>query len=582
MPMSIGRFGISGLEVEQNSILNKNDLLEKKAEVLYIWLLILTSAFSIVYALVDILLNTPDEAFVVSLPVPFSALCYFLIYNKGHKILSKFLTTLFLSFVVFVNCMQEGIQTGIMVFFIPVIIGTQIILPGKNRKYAIIITAINFLLMTFLLLSNGQIRPNHTITGTELRTEWVLNFLGATLATAFEVGFLLLATNKLQDSLIIAGEKMTKKNLELSLALDSNEKKSAQIQEQLEVIKKSEKEARKLSLIATQTKNSVVITDAEGRVEWVNKAFEKVSGWKLEEILGKRPKDFLLKEAKQDPVSALISEKLRQKSFVETTILNYTKEGVPYYNHLEITPLFDEAGNVESFFSIQQDVTAEITARRKLIEEETRKQKLIAKIAIQSQEIEKNNISNELHENINQILAAAKMHLDVYKSKHFDEDSSLKRAYENISHGLQEINKLSHTLAAPFWDVFDLADAVGEMVREYSKYSAVRVEQRNHMDPSIIIPEEIRLVGYRIVQEHLSNVYKHAQAKNLVIDLTSKEDGLYIEITDDGLGFETDQPTTGHGIMKMQSRVKFYSGEMVIHSSIGKGCKLDVFLPVED
>lgn len=582
MPTSIGRFGISSLELEHNAVLNKEDLLEKKAEVLYGWLLILTSAYSIVYGVIDILLNTPDEALIVSLPVPVSIACYYLLYRRGHKIVSKIITNIVLSSVVFINCYNEGIQTGVLVFFIPVIVGAQLIMPAKERKYAVFLAGLNLMLMAFLLVANQQKHTGHVITGTEMQTEWILNFFGATVATIFEVGFLLLVSNKLQVNVMDATKALEQKNVFLSQALASNELKAHKIHEQLEQIKIAEKEARKLSLIATQTKNSVVITDAEGRVEWVNKAFEKVSGWKLEEVIGKKPKDFLLKEPKQDPVSALISEKLRDKSFVETTVLNYTKDGVPYYNHLEITPLFDEAGNVESFFSIQQDVTEEITARRKLIEEETRKQKLIAKIAIQSQEIEKNNISNELHENINQILAAAKMHLDVYKSKHFDEDVSLKRAYENISHGLQEINKLSHTLAAPFWDVFDLADAIGEMVREYSKYSGVRVDQRNRMDPSIIIPEEIRLVGYRIVQEHLSNVYKHAQANNLVIDLSSKDEGLYIEIIDDGLGFETDQPTTGHGIMKMHSRVKFYSGEMTIHSSIGKGCKLDVFLPVED
>ena len=129
---------------------------------------------------------------------------------------------------------------------------------------------------------------------------------------------------------------------------------------QLQQIKASELELKKLSLIATKAKSGVVITDAFGRVEWVNEAFEKTSGYTLPEILGRKPKDFL---RSHDPVNADARNKLKEflsrKENVETVLVNYDKSGKKYYNQLEITPVFDEKGQHINFISLQKDITVE-------------------------------------------------------------------------------------------------------------------------------------------------------------------------------------------------------------------------------
>ena len=127
-----------------------------------------------------------------------------------------------------------------------------------------------------------------------------------------------------------------------------------------EQIQASKQELQKLSLIATNTPNSVIITDQFGRVEWVNKAFTVTTGYSMEEVLGKKPKDFLQSDKTQDKERQILSEALANKEDVEVTIININKSGNPYYNQLQITPVFNENGEHTHFIAVQKDITKEI------------------------------------------------------------------------------------------------------------------------------------------------------------------------------------------------------------------------------
>ncbi|MEY2691741.1 MAG: hypothetical protein RIT03_131 [Bacteroidota bacterium] len=144
-------------------------------------------------------------------------------------------------------------------------------------------------------------------------------------------------------------------------SLISNRIKSKKLSE-------SEIELKKLSLIATKTKNGVIISDHEGKIEWVNESFSKTTGYSLEEVIGKKPKDFLQRKTTNSSEHEKLSTALQNKENVEVQLINYTKAGVPYYNLLEIIPVFDEKGNHINFISLQKDITSEITFKEKILE----------------------------------------------------------------------------------------------------------------------------------------------------------------------------------------------------------------------
>lgn len=147
----------------------------------------------------------------------------------------------------------------------------------------------------------------------------------------------------------------------------SNHQRSAEIESQLAVIEKSAVELRKLSLIATKTKNGVIITDSHGHVEWVNEAFTKISGYSLDEVVGKKPKDFLQGKNTDEESRKKLSNALWNKEDLELTIVNYDKLGQPYYNQLEIISVFDEQGNHVNFIALQKDITQEIQSQQEML-----------------------------------------------------------------------------------------------------------------------------------------------------------------------------------------------------------------------
>ncbi len=115
--------------------------------------------------------------------------------------------------------------------------------------------------------------------------------------------------------------------------------------------------AKKLSLVANETDNSVIITDAKGRIEYVNPGFTKLTGYEQTDALGKKPGELLQGKLTDVDTVKRISEKLAaQKPFYEE-IMNYNKAGETYWISLAINPVFDDEGNLDKFISIQTNIT---------------------------------------------------------------------------------------------------------------------------------------------------------------------------------------------------------------------------------
>ena len=155
-------------------------------------------------------------------------------------------------------------------------------------------------------------------------------------------------------------------------AVLANRKRSDKIEEQILKITRSENELRKLSLIATKSKSGVIITDSYGRVEWVNDAFTKITGYLLQEVIGRKPKDFLQGKETTDDKRAELSAALAKKEDIEIVLVNRDKAGNPYHNQLEIVSVFDEAGKHINFIAIQKDITDEVNFRQEILQMNSR------------------------------------------------------------------------------------------------------------------------------------------------------------------------------------------------------------------
>ena len=113
---------------------------------------------------------------------------------------------------------------------------------------------------------------------------------------------------------------------------------------------------RMLSLVANETDNAVIISDADGLIEYVNNGFYRLTGWSLEEVKGKKPGSFLQGEETDHRTVDVIRQKLKNREAFYDEILNYRKDGSPYWTSLSINPVFKE-GQLVNFIAVQADIT---------------------------------------------------------------------------------------------------------------------------------------------------------------------------------------------------------------------------------
>ncbi|WP_439882512.1 PAS domain S-box protein [Pontibacter sp. MBLB2868] len=118
-----------------------------------------------------------------------------------------------------------------------------------------------------------------------------------------------------------------------------------------------QRELEKLSLVASKTINGVVILDAEGRVEWVNDGFTRLTGYSKEEVTGKIPSSFLQGEETDSATSRLITEGYKSKKYFTAEVINYRKNREKYWVKIDVSPILDSAGELLNFVAIQTDIT---------------------------------------------------------------------------------------------------------------------------------------------------------------------------------------------------------------------------------
>jgi PAS domain S-box-containing protein len=128
--------------------------------------------------------------------------------------------------------------------------------------------------------------------------------------------------------------------------------------------KQAETDYQRISLVAMHTSNSVIITDVEGRIVWVNRGFEETTGYTLDEVTGKKPGSFLQGPLTQKADIEAVSQAIRERKELTRNLVNYHKNGSTYDIQLQVFPVFDEVGNLQSYVGLQRDISAEVQSSR--------------------------------------------------------------------------------------------------------------------------------------------------------------------------------------------------------------------------
>jgi len=245
---------------------------------------------------------------------------------------------------------------------------------------------------------------------------------------------------------------------------------------------------------------------------------------------------------------------------------------------VEITShLIDYFGKM-SMQVIINDVTERVRLEKELAQQQKLKQQQITEVVLGAQERERFELGQELHDNINQILATSKLYLDVALEENEPRIELLSKSRKNISMAIEEIRKLSRELITPTINDLGLIQTIRELIRSIQSVKKMRIRlQVSGLDENSLLPEQ-KINIYRIIQEQLNNILKHAQATAVVITLNKVKERVWLQVSDDGRGFDPRLRRKGVGISNIISRAELYNGRVEIDSAPGKGCRLEVIL----
>jgi two-component system sensor histidine kinase UhpB len=208
-------------------------------------------------------------------------------------------------------------------------------------------------------------------------------------------------------------------------------------------------------------------------------------------------------------------------------------------------------------------------------------QKLITETSIQVQEQEREEIARELHDNINQILAASKLYLEHSIKNEGFQSESLQKGLNNVILAIAEIRQLSHLLIAPSLGDVTLIGAIKQLMENIRFTQSVKLELNIKNYNEGVLNKELKLMFYRIIQEQFNNILKHARASHVIVKIDTNADKFILSIKDNGIGFDTSKNVRGIGLRNIRNRASFYDGITNIFSSPGKGCTLEVSIPAK-
>lgn len=306
----------------------------------------------------------------------------------------------------------------------------------------------------------------------------------------------------------------------------------------------------------------------------INSSTENHSGYRREDLKGRSILEVGL--AERTETIRILAEKAREnKHFRETHITRIiSKSGDKIYIEF-VSHRIDYMG-MPSILALGNNVTERVMLEKQLEEERVNAQKEMTNAVLSAQESERQEIGRELHDNINQILASARLYLGLGRTPDENQTVYLNKSDELIQTAIDEIRTLSHSLIPPTLGEGHLRDNLIQLFENVASGIGLTIYHNiSHLDEHEM-EDALKLSIYRICQEQFNNITKYAKANNIHFYLGKKDAVLELRIKDDGVGFDKSKKGSGVGLMNMKTRAALFNGTLEIETAPGKGTELVV------
>jgi PAS domain S-box-containing protein len=346
-------------------------------------------------------------------------------------------------------------------------------------------------------------------------------------------------------------------------------------------LRKSEADYRKIIETANE---GVWITDPEGKVLFINDKITEMLGYSSQEIFGRIGLEFLVEG--QTELVLTIRRNLREGLRIRNELQFYRKDGTPIWVLANLSPIFEgekHTGNLYMMTDITEWKRAEEERKRAEKELVTLTERLrgLSHRLIEIQEEERTNIARELHDQIGQSLNVIKLLIDRARTANDEHrDKLCSQASPLLAELIDRVSTLSLDLRPKILDDLGLVRTLEWYFERFTTQTNIRIQFK----PSGIdkqLQTQIANSVYRVVQEALTNVARHAQATTVTVKLKAEHSTINLRIEDNGVGFDPvaiDASASG-GIIGMQERIGLLGGTMQIQSKPGAGTRVIVEIP---
>jgi PAS domain S-box-containing protein len=329
-------------------------------------------------------------------------------------------------------------------------------------------------------------------------------------------------------------------------------------------------------------RSAVLVVNADTMViEECNPAATQIFGYTRDEVIGRTTAFLHANEAMAEQFASHLHSVVKDKGFLSDFEFKMRrKDGTVFPTEHNMMPIRDEVGRLVSWVSVVQDIT-----EHKRVEEELRQ---LPWRIIEAQETERLRVAREMHDGVNQVIASVKMRLRKVESHVRTLNPAareiLARCDKLLVQALEENRRIAHNLRPSDLDELGLAAACRNFCKEIQartnmtvKCSIAPLGQR--------LPPAVELNLFRIVQEALTNVEKHAQARTIRLRLSIQGDSVVLRIQDDGRGFAPQRSKAGKGkwrgigLTNMRERALSSGGTCEVLSTPKKGTTISVCIP---
>jgi PAS domain S-box-containing protein len=359
---------------------------------------------------------------------------------------------------------------------------------------------------------------------------------------------------------------------------------------ELEIEERKEAESRlhQLARVFMDAADPIIIESLSGTILDMNRQAESAYSWKRQDLIGKSIKSIIPQECHQQ------AEQMRQCCLNGEEVRNWEdlrqdQFGRKFFVLVTAFPLNDECGKPVAVATIAKDITFRKQMEADLEKSHQRLRDLSLK-SIEALESDRRNVARELHDSIGGSLAAIKFSLEAVVEeigKNTDQTTaSLQKSISYLADTIKETKRITANLRPLSIDDLGLLATIEWHSRQFSQqYSHIEVIKQIEICEEEI-PNSLKIVVYRVLQEALNNCAKHSMADTVHIGLRKKGNEIEFELKDNGCGFNAeevlnrDDPLIGNGLKNMQERAEICGGLFCLDTKPGTGTTIRFLFPL--